>query len=335
MMKKRGILAIGLVALALLSSIGIAAAASANQTDHQTAPAIDTITPFHGPIGPDHSLYGLKIAFEDLDESFTVNESERLEKQVAHADNRLAELKLELAENKTDAAERALELYRQKLNQTETALALYAPNETGTPTGPAIPGLVHAREMIMKHQSVLENLLTAHPGNRGLERAYNNSLALEQKFANRLEQRMESRIGQTIELGNATQTQLENQDFGQNRTLLQNELRLHDSGMAGNSTQSDPGMNQSGGNKQPPASDKSEQNGQGTARDNTSNGQNNNSGDGNAGRNTGSGSGNTVNPGNNQNGNANNNGGVHQGTTRGTANTGGQGGNSDQKMKNR
>ncbi|MFA4860567.1 DUF5667 domain-containing protein [Methanoregula sp.] len=357
MMKTRSILAFGLVALTLISSIGITAAASVNQTDSQTAPAIDTITPFRGTIGPDHSLYGIKIAFENLDESFTVNESERLEKQVAHADNRLAELKFELAENKTDAADRALELYRQKLNQTENVLGQYAPNGTGTKPGADDQGLEHAREMILKHQGVLMDLLNAHPDNPGLSRAYNNSLVLEQKFENKLEQRTETRNRQMFGPDNTTLIRKGNPDSPQNRTLSQDELRIHDEGLAENSSRPDPGMsqtinasnpgrsqnkgvpltiNQTDGSQQQSNKEKTLQNGQGNTRDNTGNSQNSNTNDDNADRNTGSGSGNTGSPGNDQNGNANgNNGGANTGTTRDIAKPNGQGGDKDLKVKNR
>ena len=69
------------------------------------------IQAYNGSIGADSSLYGLKIAFENLDDSFTFNQSERLVKEAGHADLRLAELKGALAANRTDAADRALDQY--------------------------------------------------------------------------------------------------------------------------------------------------------------------------------------------------------------------------------
>ncbi|WP_321504805.1 DUF5667 domain-containing protein [uncultured Methanoregula sp.] len=343
-MKTRSIFAFSLVALALISSIGIAAA----------APAADVRDTYQGTIGPDHSLYGLKIAFENLDESFTFNESELLEKQVSHANVRLAELKYELAENKTESADRVLDLYRQKINQTETALGQYAPNETGRYSGADNLGLEHALEMIEKHQLVLESLLNAHPDNPGLNRAYNNSLALEQKFENRLERRSETRNGQAPHSAdNSTMIRQPNHDFGQNRTLSQDGIHTGDGGRDGNVTRQDPGMNysmnsdsqgrnknqgspqvinQTAGNQQPPGTDKATQNGQGNTHDNTGDSQKGNPGGDNSNRNTGTG--NTINPGNNQNENANS-AGTNPGTTRNTVNSGSQGGSTDPRMKNR
>lgn len=315
-MKTRNILAIGLVVLALISTIGITTAASENQTDNRTETTFESPAPSGTMIGPDNSLYGLKIAFENLDESFTANQSELLEKQINHADNRLTELRRELAGNKTDAADRALELYRQKINQTDTVIGQYDPSETGSQPGADRRGLEHAREMIAKHQSVLENLLNAHPDNPGLSRAYNNSLALEQKFENKLKQRGENRNGQVSGQNNTPwQT---NPDLGQNRTIEQGGPRTGDDGRAGNLTWRNTGINQTVGTSKP-GPDKTTQNGQGNSM-----------------RTIGSGNNTTVNPGNSQNGNANgNSGNINRGTSRTAAPTGGQGGNTDPKMKNR
>jgi hypothetical protein len=182
-MKKRSIVLLGLFVLALFCTVSICAAQADNATDVNAADASlstisvtevsDDIEPYNGPIGADNALYGLKIAMEDLDETFTFNATERLDKRINHANIRIAEAKREMAMNRTAYAERALELYWQKLNLTETSLPAYPSNATG---------LLHAQEMIIKHQLVLENLLLAHPNNTGLARAYNNSLALERKF---------------------------------------------------------------------------------------------------------------------------------------------------------
>ena len=183
-MKTRFGILFGLVTLALFGGVGVAAAAAPAAS---TGTQADTITPYSGAIGPGDSLYGLKIAFENLDESFTVNQSEKLEKQVSHAALRLAELKQELAENSTDTAEIVLDHYWQKLNQTEETLAPFPRNDTGSVSGADNTGLLQAREMITKHQEVLEDLLQSHPHNQGLARAYNNSIALEQKFEEKME----------------------------------------------------------------------------------------------------------------------------------------------------
>lgn len=178
MMKTRYEILFSLVTFALLGSIGIAAAAPA-----------DTISPYNGLIGPGNSIYGLKIAFENLDESFTFNQSEKLEKQVNHADLRLAELKRELADNRSDTAEIALEQYWQKMNQTEEIMVPFSRNDTGFMPAENKTGLSQACDMITKHQQVLEELLQSHPGNPGLARAYNNSIELERKFIMKAETR--------------------------------------------------------------------------------------------------------------------------------------------------
>jgi hypothetical protein len=164
----------GMLLLALICSIGTAAAQDSS-ADHQGVDLVpDDIRPFEGSIGADNPLHGLKIAMEDLDETFTFNDTQRLEKQVDHAQLRIAEFRRELELNRTGSAERVLELYRQKLNLTERSLSAFGPDE---------PGLLHAQEMISLHQAVLAGLLDSHPDVPGLTRAYNNSLSLGDRFS--------------------------------------------------------------------------------------------------------------------------------------------------------
>ncbi len=161
-----------LLVLGLLCLSGIAAA---QQDDNTTDTVLtDDIQPYNGPIGADSPLYGLKLALEDMDESFTANETERVNKQMGHARLRLSEVRRSLELNQSDSAEQALNNYGMKMNLTNATLTRWGSNATG---------LLHAEEMIVKHQFVLEHLLANHPNNTGLQRAYNNSLALENKFA--------------------------------------------------------------------------------------------------------------------------------------------------------
>ena len=341
MMKTRFGLLFSLIMLALMGTAGIAAAAP-NET--QTGQAYN-ITTYNGPVGPGNALYGLKIAFENFDESFTFNQSEKLEKQVNHADLRLAELKHELTENRTDTADIALEQYRLKINQTEEVLEPLPVNGTGP--APAIDetGLLHAREMITKHQQVLEDLLQSHPNNTGLERAYENSIELEQKFEKKMENVR----------NNQKQTE-QNRSFAPpgNQTLLENQTPKNpDRGMrpdgnvtvpadgnqsqdknkfAGNTTrntdQNMQGINQSlqdpnrqqGSNT--PANDQPGKSGQSNTGDNKGNTQNGNANNNqninnNANQNTRNNN-NAINPasgGNDQNTNTNRNNGQMTGGT--------------------
>ena len=164
----------GMILLALICSIGTAAAQESSTDTRGMDFVQDDIKPFEGSIGADNPLHGLKIAMEDLDETFTFNDTQRLEKQVDHAQLRLAEFRRELELNRTDSAERVLELYRQKLNLTEKSLSGFGPDE---------PGLLRAQEMISLHQTVLASLLDSHPNVPGLARAYNNSLAVGDRFS--------------------------------------------------------------------------------------------------------------------------------------------------------
>ena len=191
-MKNKQIILSGVVFIALLCSIGTVTALDDNSSGAQGESILsDDIAPYQGPISADSPLYGLKIAMEDLDETFTFNDTRRVELRVDHARLRIAEARREMDLNRTDKAERALELYWQKLNLTEMSLTPFASNT---------PGLLHAQEMIARHQTVLANLSHLYPNTPGLARAYNNSLSLEEKF----EQKTEMRFARFIEKDNKT-----------------------------------------------------------------------------------------------------------------------------------
>lgn len=190
-MKTSKILFTGLLVLGLLFLSGMAAAQD-NAADNSTGLApVDDIQPYNGPIGADSPLYGLKIAMEDIDESFTSNQSERVDKQIGHARFRIAEVRRALELNQSDSAQQALNLYWQKLNLTQSTIASFGSNATG---------LLHAQEQIAKHQLVLEQLQFSHPNNTGLQRAYSNSLQLEEKFA----EKTAVKFGRTTDKNNKT-----------------------------------------------------------------------------------------------------------------------------------
>jgi hypothetical protein len=176
-----------LLVFGLLCLSGIAAA----QEDTSGIVMTDDIQPYNGPIGADSPLYGLKLALEDMDESFITNETERVNRQMDHAQIRLSEVRRSLDLNQSDSAEEALNNYWLKMNLTNTTINRWGSNATG---------LLHAQEQIVKHQFVLENLLTTHPNNTGLRRAYNNSLRLEERFG----EKTMIRFNRTVEKNNQT-----------------------------------------------------------------------------------------------------------------------------------
>ena len=208
-MKRPSKILMGLIiVLALISCTGISAADDdLNAPVDGNHPAIlphcnenwwsdesdDDIPAYNGSFGPGHPLYGLKIGLEDLDEAFTFNETEKLNKQLNNARLRLSEAKRELYLNNIDTTDEALELYQDKLNATQLYMDIIPSSTNAT-------GLLHAQEMVTKHQMVLECLLLAKPNNTGLARAYNNSLALEKKF----EQKTQERIERIVEKNNKT-----------------------------------------------------------------------------------------------------------------------------------
>ena len=138
------------------------------------------ITPYNGMIDPDNPLYGVKLGWENLEEALTFNQSDRLNLQLAHADLRLSEALREANLNRSESAQHVLDLYEEKMNSTGDTLAGLDQNSTG---------LLHAQTEIAKHQVVLGELLMAQPNNTGLERAYNNSILLNARFAEKIQRR--------------------------------------------------------------------------------------------------------------------------------------------------
>jgi hypothetical protein len=210
-MKNMQIIHAGIIVIALLCFVGTVAALDDNSTGAQGADDVsDTIEPYSGPIGADSPLYGLKLAMEGLDETFTFNDTQRVEKQLDHGRLRIAEVRQELQLNRPDIAERALEQYKQKLNLTEGSLRPITTNATG---------LLHAQEMITRHQDVLAGLVLQYPNNTGLVRAYDNSRSLELKF----EDKTEMRLTRSIEKDNKTVFKAVKLDIGnQNRNNDEN-----------------------------------------------------------------------------------------------------------------
>lgn len=163
----------------------------------------DDIEPYDGSIGPGSVLYGIKLAFENMDEGFTFNSTRKLEKQELNARLRIAEAKTELRKNNFDSAERALEVFREKIRASEDLVSELEDKDTG---------LLQAQKMIVKNQFVLARLLESHPNVTGLQRAFNNSIDLEDRFALRtgtILARIESEDRQRLKLREVEEERIE------------------------------------------------------------------------------------------------------------------------------
>ena len=157
-------------------AVEITGAATETLTSNPDTGAIDDEVAGEGLIGPGNALYGLKIAFENIGETFTFNASEKLGKQVANARHRIAEARAALKRNDTEAANRALAEYKTKVEDVNKSISQLSDKDTG---------YINARKMILKHQDILKNLSMSHPNKTGLQRAYNNSKDLQEKFESR------------------------------------------------------------------------------------------------------------------------------------------------------
>ena len=121
-------------------------------------------------------LYRLQIAFDNIGEVFTFNESEKLGRQVSNARHRIAEYRAALKRNDIAAADIALAEYGAKMNNVKDSMSKLSDKDTG---------FINAQQMILKHQLILENLSISHPNSTGLQRAFNNSKDLQIKFASK------------------------------------------------------------------------------------------------------------------------------------------------------
>jgi len=167
----------GIILLAFIINI-----IGAAQEDKSPDELVDDIGEYNGSIGPDNSLYGLKLAFEGLDESFTLNTTEKLEKKIYHSSLRISEAKTELKNKNDEGAKKAFEYYREKIKETEDSISGILGNDSG---------IFNVQKMIEKHQFVLERLFEAHPDNTGLMNAINNSIELEYKFEEKTDRKLE------------------------------------------------------------------------------------------------------------------------------------------------
>jgi len=143
---------------------------------------IDDIEEYNGSMGPDNIFYGLKLAFERLDESFTFNEIEKLDKKVYHSKLRISEAKTELKKKNYEGAKKVFENYKEKIKETQGSISDLKGNNSG---------IINAQKMVEKHQYVLERLLESHPNDTGLKSAYNNSVELEYKFEEKTQKMLE------------------------------------------------------------------------------------------------------------------------------------------------
>jgi len=178
-MNIKGILKAGMILLVLGFALNIISIARASDSMEYF---VDDIEEYNGSDGPDNVLYGLKLEFENIDESFTWNATEKLGKQVSHSRLRIAEAKTELKKDNNEAAQKAFEYYTEKVKETEESISEIPWNDSG---------VLNAQKMIEKHQYVLEQLIGSHPNNTGLQNAYNRSLELKVKFEQKTEIKIE------------------------------------------------------------------------------------------------------------------------------------------------
>jgi len=143
---------------------------------------VDDIVADDSIIDPESVFYGFKIALDDLDVTFTFNETDKLEKQISKARKRLSEIKAALNKKNSKAADIAIEQYREDNEKANETISKLKRNDSG---------LIRAQANIAKHQFVLDGLIERNPNNSGLIIARDNSERLQSKFALRTKVKLE------------------------------------------------------------------------------------------------------------------------------------------------
>jgi hypothetical protein len=158
-----------LICFLLLCSTGAQAVAG---TD---SPA-DTVPEYQGTLGPDSIFYGLKLSMENLDEAFTADETERMEKLMVHAEIRISETRTMLKYREFTSADRSMEAYREKLNQ--------ASGELDHP-GITEEDLVPVQKTMFRYHAILEDLQSAYPESATLSALLEDSTTVQDRFTDR------------------------------------------------------------------------------------------------------------------------------------------------------
>jgi len=152
----------------------------------------DDILPFRGEVGPEHALYGLKIAFGNIGETFTCDNSERLGKQVSAARHRISEARAAFEEGNEEATGLALGHYKNKTDEIDTTV-------DGSDINASY--LMFMGQMMQKHNQTLQNMIRQNNSEGknmiGLNNALRNCFRLEEKFDLHIENKVNNMAGQT------------------------------------------------------------------------------------------------------------------------------------------
>ncbi|MDD1653079.1 MAG: DUF5667 domain-containing protein [Methanomicrobiales archaeon] len=137
---------------------------------------VDDVPEYQGDLGPDSIFYGFKLALENLDEAFTSDGTERMEKMMVHAELRISETKTMLKYREFTSADRALEAYQEKLNQ--------ASGELDRP-GVEEEDLVPVQKTMFKYHAIIQDLQSSYPDSGTLAEILDDSMAVQDQFTDR------------------------------------------------------------------------------------------------------------------------------------------------------
>jgi hypothetical protein len=164
----------GLALIALIFSLLLCSTMA--QTVASTDSLVDDVPEYQGTLGPDSIFYGMKLAMENLDEAFTADETERMEKMMVHAELRISETKTMLKYREVTSADRAMEAYQEKLNQASGELDRPGVNEED---------LVPVQKTMFRYHAIIQDLQSAYPDSATLAEILDDSTAVQDQFTER------------------------------------------------------------------------------------------------------------------------------------------------------
>ena len=160
----------------------------------ETEMELDDIAAYSGSIPPSHSLYNLKLMFENIDEALSINKISRLEKKLEHAQLRLAEIKFELSKNRTIASDKAMFEYVIETSGVESRMEKISDIELSSMQQTRFFNLQVLAE---QQQLVLNKMSEDNLDNKMLMNAVTNM----ERIQNQFEQKSGNKIKGTIKNG--------------------------------------------------------------------------------------------------------------------------------------
>lgn len=166
---------ISILILFLFATMSLFSATNAQQLEIQPL-EYDDIEPYTGMIPPGHFLYGAKLIVEDIDEVFTFDRIKLMEKKMAHAELRIAEVKHEMIQNRS--TEQIMNKYHSKMNEVD----FHFGQMSGATVTKNNEELTKIQLQVERQHFVLGKIMVDDSDNTGFVNAVQNTNRILQNF---------------------------------------------------------------------------------------------------------------------------------------------------------